>query len=77
MNGPQISRRAAAVKSYLRSPHNIAFIAAVDGREEIGDIAQPYRSWLEDVRNIPEDARATYTDFRTGEEVVRQILANI
>lgn len=72
-----ISRRAAAVATYLRKPFVNEFRQATANHESVDNIAQPYRSWFIDITNIPEDARARYIDARTGEVVVRDIPYNI
>lgn len=72
-----VSRRGAAVATYLRSPFVDQFRRAVAGREAVEDIPQPYQSWFDDITNIPTEARARYRSAQTGELVVREITHNI
>ena len=72
-----VSRRAALVIKYLKPSAARAFREAVEGRFSPQQIAQPFRAWFMDVRAIPVSERATLVDPQTGEEVVRQINANI
>jgi len=72
-----ISRRAAAVATYLRSPFVDEFRQATANQETVSDIRQPYQRWFLDITTIPENARARYVDINTGRTMIREIPYNI
>lgn len=77
LNQFALLRRIAQVLNYLRPESGRRMVEAAAGRATLEQIEQPYRDWLRDVRLIPEDDRARYTDPNTGKVIVRSINSNI
>jgi hypothetical protein len=72
----QLSRRSARTVLYLNRETAQKFTDAVKKAESIDDVAQPYRAWLLDVRDIPVSKRKTRYDMKTMNQVVISIKKN-
>lgn len=72
----RLSRRAGTVVRYLNTDARLEFITAVSQSASINQVRQPYRRWLEDVRNIPVQSRKTRFDPKTGNHNPIQIRSN-
>lgn len=72
----QLSGRAGIVVRYLNTEALQEFTTAVRESASINQVRQPYRRWLEDVRNIPVQSRKTRFDPKTGNHNPIQIRSN-